>query len=185
MNLCILCNIKQVKHPKSNLCHNCWVKEWRRKNPERVKLIDQRSNNKPEKKLYHRLWQRQKSRDTYIENKNSSSYIGKHFEEVACTLLKNAYRVDKDFEKPHKFDILWGDKKVDVKSSIPHNVKGKKAKVFKFHLRRKNFTDYFFLICRKGLIPIKVYLIPSNEVISKDIGIGGTKSKFDKYLFPF
>ncbi len=185
MNSCILCNIKPIKHPKSSLCHSCWVKEWRRKNPKRAKFIEQRSNNKPEKKLYARLWQRQKSRDTYIENKNSTSYIGKHFEKIACTLLKNAHCVDKEFEKPHSFDIFWEGKKVDVKSSIPHNIKGKKAKVFKFHLRRKDHTDYFFLICRKGLAPTKAYLIPSDKITSKDIGIGETKSKFDIYLFPF
>lgn len=51
MELCVQCEKKEItKRCKSKLCHNCLTKQWTKLNPEKYKLIRERSRKKQNQK---------------------------------------------------------------------------------------------------------------------------------------
>ena len=89
------------------------------------------------------------------------------------------------------YDLLFGEIKIDVKTSSPVVVKKNRTPIWDFSLRKvknrkrkgqNNECDYFLLVGMKNGIPNSVYLVPSVEAPTNHIRIPLTKtSKYEKY----
>jgi hypothetical protein len=114
-------------------------------------------------------------RDRPIMPTDSTGITG---EKLALKLLKNS------IWKGERIDLIWLNKKIDVKTSKPHLMKGNYPR-WKFILtRQKGLVDFFILF---GLDEQKklqaVYFIPDKEIENTNISILiGRPSKYNKYL---
>lgn len=79
MNLCNNCNEKEATHKKKTLCLNCYIKEWRKNNPEKAKIISKKYRLKNKNKCKERLkkW-REKNPEKYKQQQDKHNNTDKH-----------------------------------------------------------------------------------------------------------
>lgn len=147
------------------------VKRWNQNNPEKVKIINERS--------------RRKRGDLPMsENRDCSSFLGVH---VAERVLSNVF--DDVIKLPYGnpgFDFVCNKgKKIDVKSSCMR-FNSSCATSWLFHTCKNKIADYILCIAfdnRENLNPMYMWLIPVSDA-KKQTGISisiTTLSKWDKY----
>lgn len=118
---------------------------------------------------------------------------GYAYEQLVANMLKGQWQ---GFSAP--FDILWGKKKIDVKTCNLYKRKRKQGKEvdpskqagwFSFHKfdgkSKGKDIDYLFCIGLLDGIPWKMWLIPYQDILSQNFTITSNASKrYDKYLYP-
>lgn len=113
--------------------------------------------------------------------KSSDAYKGVRAEKLATKIL-GAKNLNDNRRRQKDYDLLWNNKKINVKSA--HRLQKRKGscRIWCFSLKGK--CDYYFCIAYKQNKPIKYFLIPSEDVKKyKAISISTKNSKYNKYLF--
>lgn len=137
-------------------------------------------------RLYKRDWSRKKRGSTISSLNKSNTWKGRKAELIALQILKGSIDNNKDVLN-RDFDILWNNKKIDVKScnlykrKLKRNKPVKKCSGWWVFNKNKGYSDMYFCICMIENIPIKYYLIPKED-FNNGITIGQKSLKYDKYL---
>jgi len=113
---------------------------------------------------------------TISENKNCAQYLGCIAEKLLALTFKDVKRMP--YSNPG-FDLICNqDYKIDVKSSATGHLGH-----WMFNIVKNRIADYFLCIAfesRDELIPVHVWLIPSN-VVNHRISIQISKSTIDRW----
>lgn len=178
---CFKCETITLPHGGFGFCQKCY-KAWyaiehreelninKLRYKKRNKLIVSLKENKRVRK--------NKLRKDYIK---TTVYKGIQAEKDALKFLENAERINKKFKQQQPYDLIWNNKKVNVKSASLSNYK------FSFGLwgTQINCDLFFFMGYENGKV-IKTWLVPTNifPPEKNSVAFGHKSSKFDKYLFP-
>ena len=144
------------------------------------------------KKEYDKIWQsthaekmREYNRRSYLKKKKIRESerglvgrcgMGRKYELLALDLLPGS--IDCNTDSFHgKYDIIWNNKKIDVKSSEWRS----KDNAWQFRLSNTEYQDALLLFCLECGKVVKVLLVPINELSSKENIFIGMGSKYDKY----
>lgn len=152
--ICIVCG-EYKKHHAHGKCHRCYAKE-----PGRAR--------KPKAR-----------RPT--NTKSPPIYLGCEIAEKVLSKVFNDVKV-MPYGNPG-FDLICNKgKKIDVKGAC----KGKNRNRWLFNIKKNTIADFFLCVAfdnRKSLVPLHLWLLPSNEVKDKKgASISpGTIHKWDKF----
>ncbi len=149
---------------KNKLKRKLYLREYRKKNREKIyRLREEWVRKHPEKK-YHLGG---------VKDNNK----GRKWELVALKLLSGARDNNKkSFAGP--FDLTWQGKKIDVKCR-----EQKKDKSWSFGTRKSCKANYYLCFCLTNERAEKILLIPKGR-FRKGISVG-QKSKWDIYSLSF
>lgn len=144
---------------------------------------------KEEMREYKREWSRKKYNRTQQSLKNSTTWVGRMGEILALEALDGSIDMNKDAMNNPGYDLIWNDKKVDVKICSLYKRKKHHNKITNIDNisgwwvfnKNKYDADLYFCICLKNNKPVRYYLIPAKD-FSNGITIGQRSEKFDKYI---
>lgn len=162
-------------HPRKRLCNTCYVRNWRKNNPEKTRIQNTNAN-------------RARGRLPMSENRKCSQFLGIH---VAERVLRNVFKDVKTMPPNNPgYDFICNHgKKIDVKSACTRIICRNRSKHWIYHISTNKIADYFLCIAfdnRKDLNPLHLWLIDGNKINScESISISKTTiNKWDKFKLP-
>ena len=172
--ICIICG-EYKKHRAYGMCNKCYSKMGMK--PRKICVICGKYKETHARGMCHQCYRRARK----PLNKKSGTYFGC---EVAEKVLSKVFKDVKVMPSCNPgFDFICNKgKRIDVKSSCSR----KDSNRWSFKTRKNTTADFFLCLAfdnRKSLVPLHLWLIPSEDVKDKNsMSIReSTLSKWDKY----
>lgn len=139
--------------------------------------------NKTERRMYMKEYMRTYTGSTTESRSGSATWKGRKYEVIGAKILK-AKDKNKRVMNNRGYDLLWGDERVDVKSSNLRKEKAKYGIREYWHFPALHHEcDYYLLFCLYKDIPQKAYLIPVTAVEDKtQLKMAQDSKKWRDYL---